>query len=234
MKLDLDYNEPIVMIHSCNKRLWYVREYLIPYLITLGIPERNIILWNDYKGIGCLKQWVSSCEYLSCNIKPGYGVWHLQDDVLPSKDFYEFAKAHSKDIICNGFVSKKGNSLKYTYAGHVNCLYNWMSFPCMYIPVKYTTGFYKWFIDHVITQGKYSKFVANNRYDDMLFWNYMHNNHRDITIHNVVPALIQHIDYLIGGTTINFQYTGDQTAYYWNDVQLKTFDDLKAYIQKED
>jgi len=36
------------MIHSCNSRLWYVEQYLIPSMIKQNIPREDIILFNDH------------------------------------------------------------------------------------------------------------------------------------------------------------------------------------------
>ena len=36
------------LIHACNKRFWYVKEYLIPSMMLQGIPAENIFVYRDY------------------------------------------------------------------------------------------------------------------------------------------------------------------------------------------
>ena len=48
------------MIHSCDKRLWYVNEYLIPSMKEQGIKNEDIIIWNDDKHHGNLGSYIDS------------------------------------------------------------------------------------------------------------------------------------------------------------------------------
>ena len=77
---------PRFMIHTCLQREWYVRDYLIPDMIGQGIPEENIEVWLDSERRGNLTSCLESFEAAG---RRGSGRWHLQDDVLISKDFAE-------------------------------------------------------------------------------------------------------------------------------------------------
>ena len=41
------------IIHTCLDREWYVREYLIPDMVSQGIDENNIEVWMDKGRDGC-------------------------------------------------------------------------------------------------------------------------------------------------------------------------------------
>lgn len=80
------------MIHSCNKRIWYVKKYLIPSMIEQGITLESIILWNDYLSVGNQQSWYNACVYIKNNEPKHNGMWHIQDDVLLCKKFYKRTK----------------------------------------------------------------------------------------------------------------------------------------------
>ena len=75
------------MIHSCNKRLWYVNRYLIPSMLDQGIKLENIILWNDFLSVGNQQAFYDSCRYIKNNEPITSGLWHLTDDVIISYNF---------------------------------------------------------------------------------------------------------------------------------------------------
>lgn len=98
------------MIHSCNQRLWYVKEYLIPSMLKQGIELKDIILWNDYFSVGNQKSWYNSCKYIKQSESLNEGMWHLTDDVMISHKFYFRTKfvPNNLNIRC-GFVTHKFN-----------------------------------------------------------------------------------------------------------------------------
>ena len=49
-----------VMVHACNKRIEYVREFLVPALVKSGYDEDDILVYNDKDGEGCLKSYIKS------------------------------------------------------------------------------------------------------------------------------------------------------------------------------
>lgn len=209
------------MIHSCNKRLWYVEEYLIPSMVRQGIPREDIIVWNDNDNIGCLKSWYNSCLYIKENEDLELGMWHLQDDVCICKDFYTRTKEVPNNInIRCGFVTSKFNPNGKWNKGLQPIGLGWMSFPCIYIPNKYMSEFLFWFDTTVIKDGKFKKQYDTGKMDDFFFYKYIRQLHHEIKSMNITPCLVDHIDYLIGGSTL-FDRKGKQNrAFYFDDGYL--------------
>lgn len=104
------------MIHSCNQRLWYVKKYLIPAMLGQGIPEQDIILFNDDDSIGNQKAFVKSCEYIRDTQPLDKGTWHLTDDTMITHDFYPRTKfvPNNLNIRC-GFVTNQFNPINKKY-----------------------------------------------------------------------------------------------------------------------
>lgn len=222
------------MIHSCNKRLWYVRDFLIPDLVAQGFARENIIIWNDDEGIGCLKSWCKSCLWICEHMPINDGVWHLQDDILIASDFVARIKNMPKHIICNGFVYADSSNARLKNICNKTGLQTvkdyWFSFPCCYIPNKYIHGFIDWFYQDVLSTDKYISKVQAGLYDDFFFWQYMKIKHKNNHILNVVPNLVQHIDYMIGGSANNINKKWHKTAFYWNEPECEK--DLEKRIKK--
>jgi len=162
------------------------------------------------------------------------GVWHLQDDVLIASDFVARIKDMPKHIICNGFVyaDQSNTRLKNicSKTGAQNVRDYWFSFPCCYIPNKYIHGFISWFHQDVLQAGKYVNKVKVGLYDDFFFWQYMKIEHKQDYILNVVPNLVQHVDYMIGGSVNNSKNKWHRTAFYWNEHEREK--DLERRIKE--
>lgn len=224
------------MIHTYPKRLWYVNEYLIPQLESQGISRDDIIVWNDENKLGNLKAFVSSCQYIKEALPRRGGCWHLQDDVILCHDFGERIKNINPKIVNEGFVSKtimpemKGIKA----VGITSYKLSWLSFQCIYIPNHMLVRFYEWFIDSCIINGSYKKITSKNCLDDYLFWLFYGRNFKNIPINNIAPNLVNHIDYLLGGTTCSpdrIEARGDiALAYYWDDPIPNSLEDIGGII----
>ena len=88
------------MVHACPPRMWYVNDYLIPSMVEQGISADNITVWNDSDGRGNL--WSCLDSFQSLQDEPG-GVWHLQDDVIISRQFAQLTREHDDGIVCGFF-----------------------------------------------------------------------------------------------------------------------------------
>lgn len=198
------------MIHAVPSRMWYVNNFLIPSIQQQG--EANIEIWNDENQDGNLKSFVKSM-YKAAE-EEGKGIWHLQDDVLLSKDFIETAKRLPDDKICNGITIEKGNS---EFVGIQPVKNRWLSFQAIYIPTNYAKGFIDWWLFKVVKEELYIKRRAENKYDDYFFWKYMGDKHPNDVIINICPNIAQHIDYIIGGTTTNYNYKKMRRSYHWEE-----------------
>ena len=203
------------MIHGCPSREWYIWEYLMPDMTGQGISESEIILWIDTEGWGNLESFVKSMEWVAANEPPEEGIWHIQDDVLVSDHFAERTKAHDSGVVY-GFCNNLFDGEDTNRPGLQKSKYSWHSFQCVRIPNSYAAEFVKWFNDSA-TQKFHAKTIATGKCDDSLFKEFIHERHFRAMVLNMLPNIVDHIDYLIGGTVINQQREGDQKrpAYYW-------------------
>ena len=84
------------IIHACNKRMWYVEEFLVPSMRRQGIRNDDITVYLDREEIGCL---FSTMEIFRECGKDGMDAWHLQDDVAISLDFAEKTAEHDDGLV---------------------------------------------------------------------------------------------------------------------------------------
>lgn len=207
------------IIHACPARLDYVNTCLVPSIEDIGIHRESILIFNDENGIGCLESFIRSCAFIKEAIGPYGGLWHLQDDVILSNRFASFRMNHPdlQNVVVNGFVHKAFNPKEYRLIGLQPVKNYWMSFPCIYIPNRLICEFYDWFNEEVIVKGKYARYYYANKYDDFFFWTFMKMRHGNEVIYNCAPNLVNHIDYLLGGSQINEHHAERTLAYYWDE-----------------
>lgn len=184
------------MIHAAPPRMWYVEKYLIPSMRAQGIEDVEV--WNDTDGNGCL---VSCMEaFRACGDRPG-GTWHLQDDVIISPDFAARTAEHDDGLV-QGFVNAEWGPF-IQQAGLVPMLFMWWSFQCQRIPNDIAGECAEWFYNKAQYDPKYSQFMVKRNGDDSLFREFMKERHEDMRVLNLKPNIVDHIDYLIGGTLAN-------------------------------
>ena len=188
------------MIHACPQRMWYVREYLIPSMEAQGILPQEIMVWNDKDGKGNLFSCMES--FRACGKLEG-GTWHLQDDVLICRDFAERTHAHDEGIVCGFGCQSFGPSMQ--ERGLVHVIFMWYSFQCIRIPNELAGECADWFFNDAIHRSKYSQHVYERKHDDWLWREFLLERHRDGWVTNLAPNLVDHVDFLIGGTLINQQ-----------------------------
>ena len=209
------------LIHTCNKREWYVKDYLVPSLIEQGIPEDDIVVWHDYDGIGCLASFVASCKWIGENFNQYESTWHLQDDIVVAPDFYEKTNRHF-DGFANAFCNEKFDGSRTNYFGVLSSNGMWFSFQCILIPNDTAKRFAKWFEEDCVPNDLYPQFVSTGKCDDSLFREYVLHNEPNITALNIYPCIVDHIDYLIGDSVINYEQRGEdkKRQAYWRDEKL--------------
>ena len=206
------------LIHACESRLWYVNEYLIPSMLEQDIPKKEIIVYVDTGKKGNLQSFVDSLEL--CEDKGG--MWHLQDDVILSRIFSRDTKLYknSKNIVC-GFCSLYDHNLGH---GTVNTKKMWYSFPCIYIPNSYAKQFYDWYKSTNKLPAWVDMYVRHKKGDDTLFRYYAEDINPQIEAINHYPNLVDHVDWLIGGSLVNKTRNQKQvraTYFYDNDLVEK-------------
>jgi len=183
--------KPTIIIHTCPQRLWYVKDFLIPSLQAQKLDDIYIV--NDKYKIGNLLAFVKSLE------KP-IDAYHLQDDVIICKNFAERIKKLDSGIVC-GFSSRKFEPDTYI-EGITTPEHMGFSFPCIRIPAEVAAHFYKWFHTEE-TKKKYPKMIQTGKMDDFLFKEFLITERPEEPVNNLNPSLVDHIDYLLGGSTVN-------------------------------
>ena len=204
------------LIHASTKRLWYVQEYLIPSMLEQGIVKNNISVYVDVNNEGCLESCMKAFLSVPKNNK---GTWHMQDDVIICTDFKERTEELDKErVVCGYCYSQDGRR---EFIGRVTPKQIWYSFPCIRIPNRIARGCANWYFNHAKFQTNYQTWVKLQKYDDSMFDIYLQDYHPQESVLNIVPNLVDHIDYLIGGSLINDNRPEKEThSMFFKDVFL--------------
>lgn len=203
--------------------MWYVTGFLIPSMISQGIPESEIEIWEDEDHIGCLMATIES--FRACGSRRG-GTWHLQDDVAISHDFAEKTKKHDEGIVHGFFFRHHAESD--LHPGKTPVLNMGYSFPCIRIPNEIAKEFADWFDQDARFREKYQRWIEGKKYVDAFFMVFLHERYTDGFIYNLKPSIVEHVDYLLGGSTINQWREVPARATYWEDKEI--IEDLKRQL----
>lgn len=188
-----------IMIHACPAREWYVNDYLVPSLLEQGIKKNDITVWMDRDGAGNLASCIDSFFYAS---QMGGETWHLQDDVIISSSFAKRTRDAPPGIVCGFCVDKyeEGNNT----TGQTIGRYMWQSsFPCIKIPDALAGAFVNWYINEAQHREDLRDYVESGKKDDTLFYIFILEKHFAYPVTNMDPHLVDHVDYIIGGSIIN-------------------------------
>jgi len=216
------------MIHTYSKRLWYVEEFLIPSMEAQGINGDNIRIMLDDGTFGCLDSFFTSLK--ESKGEADEATWHLQDDVIICRDF----KVRTVDTdyplgIVNGYCWTK-DFQRYSI-GKVPAFQMWYSFPCIRIPNQIGTSAAEWFYTKAINDPRYKKMIEEKKNDDYLFREFI--MEKDYSAINLSPNLVDHIDYLIGGSIVNEKRADKEgvqsMALYFEDKDL--IDELEKKLR---
>ena len=150
----------------------------------------------------------------------GY-TWHLQDDVIISSDFKKRTEEYKEfyGLIC-GICTEYDLDI----IGHTNMPIPtfdelWFSFPCMRIPNIIAKECAEYF-----NSGKdlaCEEWRKRNKGDDSVFRRYIQVYYNKMMHINLMPNIVDHIDYLLGGSTVNADRNVKQVrAKYWNEPKL--------------
>lgn len=195
------------MIHTCNQRRWYVDEYLVPSMLKQGINKDDIYIYQDKDCVGNLKAFVESCKvpFIVDNIidddESIAGTWHLQDDVIICADFKKRTEELDNGIVCAYTSYYDENTTPGTY--HPKDM--WWSFPCIRIPNRIADNFHKWVDIYVWRDNQFGVYVRAKKYDDLIFKIFVENYYPKYEVTNLAPNLVDHVDYLLGGSLVNKQ-----------------------------
>ena len=201
------------LIHCYKDRRWYVDKYLIPSMLKQGIDESDIEVFEDDGTLGCLEAFVQSCSK-----REGKGTWHLQDDIIINSQFKRWTEEYAEDRVVCGFCSR------YCDKKPVGLVYPnmmWYSFPCIYIPDAIAKEFADWYYAEAINSPEYKNFILRRKFDDDVFMQYLQKYHAGDSILNLAPNLVNHIDYLLGGSIVNQNRENNIVlSKYWDEPEL--------------
>lgn len=204
------------IIHACEDRLWYVQEYLIPSMIDQNIQEDEISVYTDNHCLGNLEACMRIFNSITAD---NNNSWHIQDDVIISSKFREktFELNSTQQIIC-GFSSVCDK----TGAGQTDSKHMWWSFPCIMIPNKIAKACGEWwYSDDVQNSKEYQFYMRQRKFDDLIFKIFLEQYYADYPVLNLAPNIVNHIDWLIGGSKAN-RIRGQERimSLYWDEDEL--------------
>lgn len=200
-----------VIIHSCDKRLWYVNEFLVPALREQGI---NPQVRNDDAHRGNLWAYIDSFKSLRGDDE---GAWHLEDDVYPSRRFARTAQAHDHGVVF-GFYHRFGE--EEFIPGWCPVAKAGYSFPCFRMPNRIAVEFAEWFLTEAQHRETYREWIADNKHIDSFMLNFLRERHPEEQIYNLKPSIVEHVDEYIGGSVVNKWRDGWARAEFFDDPEV--------------
>lgn len=212
-----------VLIRACPRRMWYVERLLMPSLLEQGA---EVEVWNDILIKGNLKSCVESFA-----ARKGNGAtWHIQDDVLICRDFVKRCEEIT-DGVAYGFANVKFTD-DVSQVGRVNVFNSWHSFQCVRIPDEYARDYAEWISSGAwkkVNNHELSILFDGNCGDDTFFHEFMLARHPSDIVTNMAPNVVEHVDFLVGGSILNKARCFWPRAHYWEDESL--VDELRAKVK---
>lgn len=197
------------LIHSCPNRYWYVKDYLVPSMMEQGIPLSDIKVFNDEDKLGNLRACMKTFSQMPDD---DYGTWHLQDDVVISKHFAWRTMDYDDGLVC-GYCSSYSEGKP---PGVVTPMQMWYSFPCIRIPNAIARECAKWFYQKASKDPQYQRYVEENKFDDEFFKIFVREKYPTLRLRNLSPNLVDHVDWMLGGSTINSR-KDIRRSLFWNE-----------------
>jgi hypothetical protein len=140
--------------------------------------------------------------------------------VIISKDFVEKTCRNDVGIVCG--IATEYDKERAQHFGHVRLHEMWYSFPCIRIPNDIMKEFAEWYLKYFKNNVVYKHIVRSGKHDDMVFRMFLESRYKEdeLTITNLRPNIVDHIDWLIGGSTINYHRDKPIRALYFEDEDL--------------
>lgn len=218
-----------LLIHACPQRMWYVEGYLVPMLQDRGVGADEIEIWNDAAGRGNL---IACMEAFASRTGEG-GTWHIQDDVLPCSDFAVRCREYDEGV-AYGFACRNfGDRLDAWGSVYVNDA--WNSFQCVRIPDPWARECAEWVLsgawerESPLPELSVLRAIGNG--DDTFFHEFMICRHGDAAAENIRPNLVEHIDWLIGGSSLQTWRDYLARAEFWDEPAL--VDELRRKLKNK-
>lgn len=207
------------LIHACPSRIWYVQEFLYPSLLAQGADPADVEIWNDAQGKGNLR---SCMESFAARTGDG-GTWHLQDDVILCSDFLERCRRYDEGV-AYGFACRNFGDRLDAY-GTVYVPDAWNSFQCVRIPDPWARECSEWVLSQawekeIYVAAELPVLWGLGRGDDTFFHEFMNTRHAETVAENIRPNLVDHIDWLIGGSSLHDWRDYLARAEFWDEPEL--------------
>ena len=201
-----------VLIHACPKRMWYVEGWLVPELQRQGAD--SVEIWNDTDGAGNLAACMAS---FAARTGDG-GTWHIQDDVILARDFVERCREHDEGVVygfcCEAFTDDPRQT------GRVSVADAWHSFQCVRIPDAYARECAAWLETDGTAQTDYPLWIRSGKMDDSVFRTFLLEKHGRETVENLKPCLVDHVDFILGGSVLHPWRGYIARATFWDDEDM--------------
>lgn len=204
-----------IMIHACPDRMWYVNEFLIPSLQEQGINNINLALDDVGKG----NLWACIDSFETCGEYPG-DTWHLQDDVLICHNFAEQIAEIPEGIVACGFCHILFEPFNRPMVGMQPSIFMFNSFPCIRIPNRVAAEFVEWFRTDARYRDNYQNWINSGIHDDGFWHDFYVEQYPYDYVYNIAPNLVEHVDWLIGGSIANEWRGYICRSSYWEDEYL--------------
>lgn len=214
-----------VLIHACPQRMWYVEGFLVPMLRDQGAEIVEVGV--DLEGLGNLE----ACMQAFRHCEGHGGTWHIQDDVLPCRDFVKRCRELDQGIVY-GFCNEQFRDDP-AHTGLVPAQNAWHSFQCVRIPDDTARECAEWFYSggwKESTLPELQILIGMKKGDDTFFREFLLMRHSRECVTNAEPNLVEHVDWIVGGSILS-PWRGFLTrAFYWEDEAL--VEDLKQQIKR--
>ena len=201
-----------VLIHACPKRMWYVEGWLVPELRRQGAD--SVEIWNDTDGSGNLAACMASFKAR----RGDGGTWHIQDDVILCRDFVQRCREHDEGVVygfcCEAFTDDPRQ------AGVVSVEDAWHSFQCVRIPDAYARECEAWLHGEGMNNENYPLWIRSGKMDDSVFRTFLVEKHGRETVENLKPCLVDHVDFILGGSVLHPWRGHLARATFWDDEDL--------------
>lgn len=202
------------MIHACPERMWYVNDYLIPSMLEQGIDRACITVHVDNDHVGNLESCMQSFRKMGRLGDGATGTWHLQDDVVISPKFKEKTEHYDNGIVC-GFCNVEIDGMGSNYIWGVQLQFAWLSFPCIRIPDFYAWECADWYYNNLVANNLHEELRRDGKNDDLIWRTFMNECHPEAMVINLKPNIVDHVDYLLGGSVANSHRNARRRSFYW-------------------
>jgi hypothetical protein len=104
--------------------------------------------------------------------------------------------------------------------GFVPAIYMFNSFPCIRIQNEYAGECAEWFYTQARHRDCYKEWIRSGKHDDGFWRDFFLECHGEERVWNLAPAMVEHVDWLIGGSMANKWRGYICRASYWEDEDL--------------